>query len=82
VYVSERFNLTTRISTRFYTRLTNGHSKKWANHVAMTALYIAWYNFVRPHSTLKTTPAVAAGIAREPWTLERLLTESAKALAA
>jgi hypothetical protein len=48
----------------------------------MTALYIAWYNFVRPHSTLNTTPAVAAGIAHEPWTLERLLMESAKAMAA
>jgi hypothetical protein len=48
----------------------------------MTALFIAWYNVVRPHNTLKTTPAVAAGIASEKWTLERLLTESAKALAA
>jgi hypothetical protein len=70
------------MTCRRYTRLTNAHSKKWENHVAMTALYVAWYNFVRPHSTLKTTPAVAAGIASEKWTLERLLTESAKALAA
>jgi len=29
------------------------------------ALVAAWYNFVRPHSTLKTTPAVAAGLASE-----------------
>jgi hypothetical protein len=34
-----------------------------------------WYNFFRWHQTLKTTPAVAHGIAAEPWTLERLLDE-------
>jgi hypothetical protein len=28
--------------------------------------------------TLKTTPAVAAGLAGGPWTMERLLRESAK----
>jgi hypothetical protein len=50
--------------------------------VAMTALFIAWYSFVRNHQTLKTTPAVAAGIASEKWTLERLLMESAKTMAA
>jgi len=36
----------------------------------------------RKHSTLKTTPAVAAGLATEPWTLERLLSEAAKTVAA
>jgi hypothetical protein len=30
--------------------------------------------------TIKTTPAVAAGWAKEPWTLERLLKESASSL--
>jgi hypothetical protein len=50
--------------------------------VAMTVIYDAWYNFVRLHSTLRTTPAVAAGIVHEPWTLERLLTESANTMAA
>jgi hypothetical protein len=48
----------------------------------MFALFVAWYNFVRPHMTLKTTPAVAAGLATEPWTMERLLRESARATAA
>jgi len=59
------------------TRLTSGHSKKWDNHEAMLSLWYCWYNYCRKHQTLKTTPAVAAGLASEPWTLERLLTESA-----
>ncbi len=73
----ERHNLTIRMQVRRFTRLTNAFSKKWENHAAMFALFAAWYNFVRPHSTLKTTPAVAAGLATKPWTLERLLKEAA-----
>jgi transposase InsO family protein len=45
----------------------------------MFALFVAWYNFCRPHMTLGTTPAVAAGLASEAWPVERLLSESAKA---
>ena len=67
------------MTLRRYTRLTNGFSKKNRNHDAMLGLYFAWYNWCRNHMTLKTTPAVKAGIATEKWTLERLLTESAKA---
>lgn len=74
----ERHNLTVRMQNRRFTRLTNAFSKKWENHEAMFALFAAWYNFCRKHSTLKTTPAVAAGLASEGWTLERLLVESAK----
>jgi len=74
----ERHNLSTRMSVRRMTRLTNAHSKRWENHVAMLALWFAYYNYCRVHSTLKTTPAVAAGIASEPWTIERLLVEIAK----
>lgn len=77
----ERMNLSCRMNVRRQTRLTNAHSKKWANHEAMLSLFFAWYNFCRKHQTIKTTPAVAAGIAQEPWTLERLLTEAAKTLA-
>ncbi len=74
----ERFNLTTRMTLRRFTRLTNGHSKKTRNHDAMLGLYFAWYNWVRKHATIKTTPAVQAKLAQEQWTLERLLTEAAK----
>jgi hypothetical protein len=73
----ERHNLTNRMHNRRFTRLTNAFSKKRENHNAMFALYAAWYNWCRPHMTIKTTPSVAAGLAKEPWTLERLLKESA-----
>lgn len=75
----ERFNLTTRMTLRRFTRLTNGHSKKTRNHDAMLGLYFAWYNFVRKHSTIKTTPAVKAGIVPTQWSLEKLLTIAAAA---
>ncbi|REJ87005.1 MAG: IS1 family transposase [Planctomycetota bacterium] len=78
----ERHNLTTRMQVRRMTRLTNGFSKKWENHEAMLGLFYAWYNWCRKHSTLKTTPAVSAGLTDEPWSLEKLLTESAKVVAA
>ena len=51
----ERFNLTTRMHIRRFTRLTNGHSKKRRNHEAMLGLYFSWYNWCRKHLTLKTT---------------------------
>lgn len=73
----ERFNLTTRMQVRRFTRLTNAHSKKVRNHDAMLGLYFAWYNWCRKHSTIKTTPAVKAGFASEPWTLAELLTVAA-----
>lgn len=75
----ERFNLTTRMTLRRYTRLTNAFSKKNRNHDAMLGLYFAWYNWCRHHMTIKTTPAVKAGLATEKWSLERLLTVAAKA---
>ncbi|MFO1043260.1 MAG: DDE-type integrase/transposase/recombinase [Planctomycetaceae bacterium] len=75
----ERFNLTTRMTLRRFTRLTNGFSKKTRNHDAMLGLYFAWYNWCRKHMTLKTTPAVKAGLASQQWTLEQLLTAAAAA---
>lgn len=78
----ERSNLTIRMQNRRMTRLTNAFSKKWANHRAMLALSFAYYNFCRPHQTLteaagcKTTPAMAAGLEQEPWTLLQLVERS------
>ena len=59
----ERQNLTVRMSVRRFTRLTNAFSKKLRNHVYAQALYFVWYNFCRPHKTLRdATPAMAAGL--------------------
>jgi hypothetical protein len=69
----ERANLTLRMSLRRFTRLTNAHSKKLENLICAVALHFTHYNFVRVHSTLKTTPAVAAGLADHPWTLQDLI---------
>ena len=41
-------------------------------------LFVARYNFCRPHMPLNTTPAVAAGLVSETWSVERLWSESAK----
>ncbi|MCP5059366.1 MAG: IS1 family transposase [bacterium] len=69
----ERQNLTMRMGMRRFTRLTNGFSKKIENLRAATALHFVHYNFVRCHSTIKTTPALASGIADHRWTLEELV---------
>jgi hypothetical protein len=59
---AERQNLSLRMSSPRFTRLTNAFNKKLDNHVAVVALYVAHYNFCRVHETLWTTPAVALGI--------------------
>jgi len=59
----EAHNKTMRMHMRRFTRLTNGHSKKVANHAHMVALYTLFYNFIRSHGKLRMTPAMAAGIA-------------------
>jgi len=58
---------------RWFTRLTNAFSKKVENHVAAVALHFMYYNFCRVHLTLKTTPAVASGLADHVWTIEELV---------
>ena len=69
----ERSNLTIRMTNRRYTRLTNAFSKKLENHAHMCALTFMHYNFCKRHSTVKTSPAVAAGVAGHIWTLEELV---------
>jgi len=67
---TERANLTMRMSMRRFTRLTNAFSKKLQNHEHMVALYALWYNFVRIHKTLRTSPAMAAGIESRLWSMD------------
>ncbi len=75
----ERQNLTVRMASRRFTRLTNGFSKKLENHAAAVALYVASYNFCRPHETLtpnakhQTTPAMAIGLTDHVWTFGELI---------
>ena len=69
----ERANLTMRMSMRRFTRLTNGFSKKLDNHAAMVALYFMYYSFARIHSTLRTTPAQAAGVTDKLWEIEDIV---------
>ena len=70
---AERSNLTLRMSMRRFTRLTNAFSKKLANHHAMVALFMMYYNYSRKHATLKTTPAVAAGVTDREWSVEDIV---------
>jgi hypothetical protein len=53
--------------SRRMTRLTNAFSKKLANHRYALALHFLYYNFVRVHQTLKTSPAMAAGVTKRLW---------------
>lgn len=58
---------------RRMTRLCLGFSKNLDNLKHAAALYFAWYNFVRVHSSLKVTPAMEAGISDHVWTLDELI---------
>jgi IS1 family transposase len=64
---AERQNLNVRMHTRRFTRLTNAFSKKVENHAHSVALFAMYYNFVRIHKTLRTTPAMAANVTKRPW---------------
>ena len=63
----ERINQTTRMSMRRYTRKTNAHSKSLEHHEHALALHFTHYNFCRVHSSIRTTPACAAGLAEFPY---------------
>jgi transposase-like protein/IS1 family transposase len=69
----ERHNLSTRMQSRRYTRLTNAFSKKWNKHHSALALWYAYYNFCRVHRSLRVTPAMEAGITDHVWSIKELL---------
>jgi IS1 family transposase len=69
----ERQNLTIRMQMRRFTRLTNAFSKKLENLKAAIALHFAHYNFVRIHSSLRVTPAMAAGVTDHLWSIRDLM---------
>jgi IS1 family transposase len=77
----ERQNLTMRMHMRRFTRLTNAFSKKLENHIAAVALHFMYYNFIKIHSTLRVTPAMAAGVTNKLWDMSDVvvLVEEAEA---
>jgi IS1 family transposase len=71
---AERQNLTLRMSSRRFTRLTNAFSKKIENHALSVALHYMNYNFCRIHKTLRVTPAMAAGVTDRLWSISDIVT--------
>ncbi len=74
----ERMNLSVRQFTRRFNRATLGYSKTLANLRHAVALFTAHFNFCRIHSAHKQTPAQAAMLTKDAWTVERLLEECGK----
>jgi len=70
---AERANLTLRMGSRRFTRLTNAFSKKVENHAHSVAIHTMHYNFVRVHQTLRCTPAMAAGVTTKLWELSDMV---------
>lgn len=70
---AERQNLSMRMGMRRFTRLTNGFSKKFDNHVHAIAIYFMHYNFGRVHKTLRVTPAQEAGLTSSPMSFEEMV---------
>lgn len=69
----ERSNLTIRMSSKRFARLSNGFSKKLEPHCAAVSLHVSFYNLCRVHESLRSTPAMALGIADRVWTIGDLL---------
>lgn len=61
------------MASKRFSRLSNGFSKKLDQHCAAVSLYVAHYNLCRVHESLKSTPAMALGIAERVWTIGDLL---------
>lgn len=81
----ERDNLTLRHHNRRLTRKTISFSKKQERLTRQLHLSLAYYHFVKPHLSLREvvqegekkkyiprTPAMAAGLTDEVWTMEKL----------
>jgi len=82
----ERINLTIRTSLVRFVRKTMNFSKTMNMHTKAFDFFQAWYNFIKPHDSLKLridsgnrkwfkrTPAMAEGITDHIWSLKELLT--------
>src|SRR3989440_1970658 len=74
----ERAFLTVRQELKRFQRKGLGYSKDLETHKHAVALHFRVYNFVRKHHGLGTTPAVAAGLEQERWSLERVVEMTAE----
>lgn len=68
----ERLNLSVRHFNRRFTRCTPAFSKKLVNLRYSVSLFVWSINFARKHGTIKTTPAIAAGISTAIVTVQEL----------
>ena len=67
---SERLNLEVRTKNRRYTRLTNGFSRKVENLEHSLDVGFMVYNFVKPHGSLRVSPAMQAKVTDRLWSYE------------
>jgi hypothetical protein len=82
---AERLNLTVRNSLARFIRKTMNFSKNRSVHIKIVDFLQAWYNFVKPHKSLRVpeidgkrkwkqrTPMVAKQLTNHIWSLEELL---------
>jgi IS1 family transposase len=76
----ERQNLTLRMGSKRFARLSNGFSKKIDCHLAAISLHVAFYNLCRTHEALKMTPAMALGVTDKVWSVGDLIEAALKAI--
>jgi IS1 family transposase len=69
----EKLNSTTRMHSRRFIRETTGFSKKYENHCYAIALHFMYYNFIKKHQSIKTTPAIRAGVVNRSYTMHDLV---------
>lgn len=69
----ERQNLTLRMGSKRFARLSNGFSKRIECHLAAVSLHVAFYNLCRVHESLRSTPAMALGIVDHVWSISELI---------
>lgn len=82
----ERINLTIRNSLARFVRKSMNCSKILRRHTHSLDFFQAWYNFVKPHKSLRLevnqgrkrwmqrTPAMAEGLVDHVWTIKELMT--------
>jgi len=77
--IVERFNLTIRQELNRFSRKTIGQSRNINHLTSHFSFYARYYNFCRPHRSHKIkgikygTPAMAAGVTDDVWSIKKLL---------